>query len=415
MIVKARFVIPVDRPVIDNGAVAFEDGRIIAVGQAGEMPDSPPFVDYGDAVICPGFVNAHTHLELSAFAGQLPPSPDFTHWLTRVIEAAASALAKQIDTQEVVRDGVRQSLSEGVTMVGDIARDPHWTREVLADSPLRGVSFGEVIAIGTRRGLLAERLEAAASTEWQSERLRVGISPHAPFSVEPDAMRACVSEADKTGAPLSIHLAETREEELFTRNRTGPFADFLRNLGVWDVSIPASKCGPVELARRAGLLTERTVIAHANYVDDEDIRQIADSGASVAYCPRTHHAFGHEPHRFRDMLAAGINVCIGTDSLASNPSLSILDELRFLHRQFPDVPAAKLMAMGTLYGARALGFEDEAGSLTVGKQADIVILPLEGVQPADGWVSILRSSQVTSAAYVAGSLQTQGHSTSGGV
>jgi len=405
MIVKARFVIPVDRPAIQNGAVAFEDGRIVAVGQAGDMPDSPPVVDYGDAVICPGFVNAHTHVELSAFAGKMPPTPEFTHWLARVIEAAGSALAQKVDTREAVRDGIRQSLASGVTMVGDIARNPLWTREVLANSPLRGVSYGEVIAIGARRRLLAERLEAAASTKWQSERIRVGISPHAPYTVEPDAMRACAGEADKTGAPLSIHLAETREEGLFTRNGTGPFADFLRNLGVWDESIPASGCGPVELAQRAGLLKERTVIAHANYVDDEDIQRIADGRASVAYCPRTHHAFGHEPHRFRDMLDAGINVCIGTDSLASNPSLSILDELRFLHRQCPDVPAAKLLAMGTLHGARALGLDEQAGSLTVGKQADLVGIPLEGSHPEDAWASILRSSQEANAVYISGSLQ----------
>ncbi len=405
MILKARFVIPVDGPVIENGAIAIEEGRITAVGRAREISSDPPTIDYEDAVICPGFVNAHTHLELSLLGGRVSPSPEFSDWLRQLNEAIGSELSQKEQTQGAVRVGIEQSLSSGVTMVGDISRRPRWTRETFAQSLLRGVSLGEVIAIGNRRHLLTKRLEEAASTQWQSDRLRIGISPHAPYSVAPEAMQACARRAEGIGAALCIHLAETPEEERFTRSCEGPLAELLCALDVWDNSIQGSGCTPVVLAQQTGLLTRQSVVAHANYVDDNDIAIFAKTGASVAYCPRTHKAFGHAPHRFLDMLNAGVNVCIGTDSLASSPTLSILDELRFLHREYPDASADELVAMGTVRGVRALGFEDRAGSLAVGKYADLVVIPVEGFQARGNWASILESGQPIEAVYISGERQ----------
>ncbi len=404
MMLKGRFVVPVDGPVIENGAVIVRNGRIEAVGPATSLHDKP-VIDYGDAVICPGFVNAHTHLDLTPLAGRVPPSADFADWLCRLMDNLAAAPPTRERSQQAMLSGIEQSVSAGVTMVGDVTRAPQWTREVLAESTLRGVSFGEVIAIGKRRDMLEERLAAAASLEHQTERLRTGISPHAPYTVEPDAMRACADRARTLRAPLSIHLAETVDEERFTRSRDGRLVTYLQELGVWDERIPVSGCGPVELASKTGLLTERTIVAHANYVTDSDITRIADSGASVAYCPRTHDAFGHRPHRFRDMIAAGINVCVGTDSLASNPSLSILDELRFLRERHPDMPGGELIAMGTIRGARALGFERVAGSITVGMFADLVVVPLDSSEAHRGWEQILESARPPVATYVDGVLQ----------
>jgi len=408
MMLKGRFVVPVDGPVIENGAVILRNGRIEAVGPATSLYDKP-VIDYGDGVICPGFVNAHTHLDLTSLAGRVPPSADFADWLCRLMDNLAAAPPTRERSQQAMLSGIEQSVSAGVTMVGDITRVPQWAREVLAESTLRGVSFGEVIAIGKRRDMLEERLAAAASLEHQTERLREGISPHAPYTVEPDAMRACADRARTLRAPLSIHLAETVDEERFTRSRDGRLATYLQELGVWDERIPVSGCGPVELASKTGLLTERTIVAHANYVTDSDIVRIADSGASVAYCPRTHDAFGHRPHRFRDMIAAGINVCVGTDSLASNPSLSILDELRFLRERHPDIPGGELIAMGTIRGARALGFERVAGSITVGMFADLVVVPLDSSEAHRGWEQILESARQPLATYVDGVLQSGGN------
>lgn len=404
MIVKARFVVPVDGPPIDNGAVQFDHDRIVAVGPASQFP-ARGAVDYGEAVIVPGLVNAHTHLELSLLEGRVPPSTDFVDWLRRLIAARTEGL-QAADAAEyfgqAVRAGVAQSMSSGVTTVGDITASPHITRPVLADSPIRAVSFGEVIAMGRGRDLLAQRLNAAVDLEQQSARLRVGVSPHAPYTVQPAGLRACGERAREADLPLCVHVAETADEERFVRYGEGPFADFLAGLGLWDENIPRSDCSPVELLARAGLLGPRTVLAHANYVADSDIELIAAFGASVAYCPRTHAAFGHAPHRFREMLRAGVNVCLGTDSLASNPSLSILDELRFLRSKCHDVAPDDVLATGTIRGARALGFGEVAGSLTPGKSADFVVIALE--QSAGDWQDILLSSQNPLAVYIRGTL-----------
>ncbi len=403
MILKSRYIVPVDAGVIEDGGVVIKEGRIVAVGRSPDLDEAKGngAIDYGDAVICPGFVNAHTHLELSLLAGLVPPSSDFIDWLLRLAARLSSGQFGRDQAQHAVRTGIAQSLSAGVTTVGDITRTPQWTREVLAESPLGGVSFGEVIAIGKRRAKLEQRLDAAVAST-QTESLRSGISPHAPYSVEPDAMRACAIRARELNARLCIHLAESADEEPFTRSAKGRFADVLRDIGVWDRRVPASGCGPVELAVRTGVLGPRTVIAHANYISDEDISRIAATGASVAYCPRTHQAFGHPPHRFREMLAAGINVCVATDSLASNPSLSILDELRFVREHHRDPAADQLIDMGTLRGARALGLDSEVGSITPGKRADLCVMPLDDTSSSARWDAILESWRDPLAVYVSG-------------
>jgi len=321
--------------------------------------------------------------------------------LLRLMREAASNPPSKPSVQAAVRDGISQSLRAGVSSVGDITRFPEWTREVLAASRMTGVSFGEVIAIGSRRAMLESRLEAAIDGRYATTDMRTGVSPHAPYTVEPNAMRTCAERAHGAGVPLCIHLAETREEQTFTARRDGPFVDYLRTLGVWDDEIPVWGLDPVSLAREVGLLSARTVIAHANYVSDDDIANLASSGASVAYCPRTHAAFGHEPHRFRDMLAARVNVCVGTDSLASNPSLSVLDELRFLHSEHPDVSPETLLRMGTINGAVALGCADAIGSLRAGSRADLAVIALSGTSSPD-WAEMFRSGDAPMAVYVAG-------------
>ena len=436
-ILKARFVVPLDSPVIEDGAVAINDGHITAVGAARDI-SAGRTIDYGDAVILPGLVNAHTHLELTLLAGRVPPTSDFVDWLQRLIAVRASDLASEPRSEcnpgapgvratqpgeprtsvradatparadhiadylaRAVRRGVAESVSSGVTTIGDITSMPCWTRPALADSPLRAVSFGEVIAMGTGRYRLANRLNQAANLDRQTPTMRIGISPHAPYTVEPKAMHACVDRARRLNVPLCIHLAETIEEEIFTRERGGPFADFLRRLGLWDEGVPRSGCSPVELCAANGLLGPRTLLAHANYVSDAEIAVIAASGASVAFCPRTHHAFGHKPHRFRDMLRAGVNVCLGTDSLASNPSLSILDELRFLRANCHDMAPMDLLEMAAIRGARALGFGDLCGSISPGKCADLVVVPL---LPSNrmSWHSVFDSPVLPLAVYIAG-------------
>lgn len=393
MIFRARFVVPVDGPPIENGAIAVEAGRITAVGRMSDVQkvtaSGHEVRDFGDAVILPGFVNAHTHLELSDLAGRVPPSADFTAWLRGLFDILSGSVRDEATIKAAVRAGVHQSLSAGVTTIGDITRYPAWSRSAISQSPLRAVSYGEIAAIGNRRHLLAERMEAAAATTFASPRLTIGISPHAPYTVEPDALRECLCVAQASKLPVCMHLAEVADEDSFTAALEGSLGVYLAALGVVDAGVTAHGCRPVEMLDLYDFPRNSSLFAHVNYVSRADLEILAGHPFSVVYCPRTHAAFGHPPHPFRDMLAAGINVCLGTDSLASNPSLSILDEVRFLHARHPEFAPELLMRMATIHGARALNLTDSVGSLAHGKSADFVAFPLVSQHL---WESVLSES-----------------------
>jgi len=401
MLIRAKHVVPVDGPVIKNGAVRIVGNRIAEVGSARSV-DGSPTVDFGDAVILPGFVNAHTHLELGFCATLASDSLDFIPWLVRLIDARRRSVDRSGDVAKSVRDGVHQSLSAGVTTLGDITTDPQLTRAELTRGPLRVVSFGEVIAMGAGREQLRNRLESALDDSYVSDCVSVGVSPHSPYTVEPDGIRACADAATRLQLPLCMHLAETEAESQFTRDAAGPFRIFLDELGFWDERASCSHLSPVALAHACSALGPRTVLAHCNYVDDEDIDLFVRTGVHVVYCPRTHAAFGHQPHRFDAMLNAGVNVCFGTDSLASNPSLSVLDEIRFVGRTRCDVAPATLIAMGTLRGAIALGLSDIVGTLSVGKSADLTVVPLDASGSSNALDNLLSSNHRPIATYIRG-------------
>lgn len=401
MILRARWVVPVDAPPIKNGAVRIQGNTIAEVGSAKTISGQPS-VGYVDAVILPGFVNAHTHLELSHLHNKVKPSSDFTDWLRR-LRNATSGFSDTDDTiRAATHEGMRQSLAAGVTTVGDISARPHVTRSVLGRGPLRVVSFGEVIAVGRIRHHLPKRTEAALDETHASEHLSIGISPHAPYTVETDGFKACAEHADRGSLPLCVHACETRDEHQYTDSGDGPFRNYLTDLGVWDDGIRCPNMTPIAWLHHCGVLGPRTILAHGNYLDETDMDLILKSGASVAYCPRTHAAFNHEPHPYRELLKRGINVCVGTDSLASNPSLSVLDELRQIRRNDVVIPAQQLLEMGTTKSAAALGLSKNCGSIKEGKRADLAVVPLDHTGPTEPIENILTSTQSVLAVYANG-------------
>ncbi len=400
MLLFAKFVVPVDAPVIENGFVQFEHGRIMSLGSAANRPVDNDSIDYGQAMICPGFVNAHTHLELTSLKGKVSPTEDFAAWLLPLVKLIRAQLSTKEQLQASARLGVAQSLAAGVTCVGDITREPSWIRPILAKSNLCGVSFGEIIATGNLRDTWHDKLAASIAPISGTLRLQAGISPHAPYTVEPKALRACADKSTALDLPLCMHVAETLAEAQFTQHKRGPLQQYLVDLGVWDDDVETLSCSPIDVAATTGLLTERTVVAHANYVSDADIKKLATSQSSVAYCPRTHEAFGHAPHRYRDMISAGVNVAIGTDSLASNPSLSVLEELQLL-RQRDGIDPQTLMELGTINGAKALDLATQVGSLARGKFADLAVYSLASAA-VSGWESIFDQQALPRAVFAAG-------------
>jgi cytosine/adenosine deaminase-related metal-dependent hydrolase len=383
----ARWVFPVDGPPVERGIVTVRGEQISAVEPPGSRSAE---IDLGNAAILPGFVNAHTHLDLSGLRGKCPPSPDFTGWLRQVIAHRRTTTPEQ--TQADIRAGLAECLGYGTTLVGDIAfGGASW--DALTEAPLRAVVFYELI------GLPRERAVRAWLTfqPWHREHpptptCRPGVSPHSPYSARDDLIRVAAS----TGLPVTIHLAESREELDLLDHRRGPFVAFLTELGVWepDGLVKGSLLTGCELVLRRIRHASTALIAHANHLPPSST---LPANATVIYCPRTHAAFGHPPHPFREFIARGVRVALGTDSLASNPDLDLLAEARLIAARHPDFDKATLLRMATLSGAEALGWADTTGSLTPGKSADLVVLPLPERDADDAHRLLFESQSAVSA------------------
>ena len=399
-LLRGTWVVPMSGPPIRDGGVLFADDRILEVGPgkaiAAAHPDAGT-LDRPGFTILPGLVNAHTHLELSEFHCGARPAR-FVDWIMQLVpRGQATAESVRASVARSIPLGVAQCLRLGVTCVGDISRHCAVSRPLLRTRPLRVVSYGEVQAMAQRRTLLEERIAAAIDDTFASDSLRIGLSPHAPYSIELDGYRRCLAIARDRGLPLATHLAETREEAAFLAGQSGPFRNLWDQIGAWDDQVPGFSGGPIRMAHEVGLLDYPTLLAHVNYCDDDEMALLSHGKASVVYCPRTHAFFGHPPHRWRAMLEAGINVAVGTDSCASSPDLNLIEELRVLRRIAPDFPASRLWEMATIRAARAIQTDSEVGTLEPEKCADMVLFaaptsdPLtrildENLAPAETWI-----------------------------
>jgi cytosine/adenosine deaminase-related metal-dependent hydrolase len=372
--VTARWLFPVAGPPLKHGCLSFAGERITAVEPPGRRAAD---VDFGNAAILPGLVNAHTHLDLSGMRGLAPPSTDFIAWLRQVIAHRRVRTPDRVAAD--VRAGLAECLACGTTLVGDISADGgSWS--ALVDAPLRAVVFRELI------GLPKDRAERAwqSAQQWLGEcsptpLCRPGLSPHAPYSARVSLIKAAAS----SGLPVAVHLAESFAERELLEEHAGPFVPFLQDLGAWD---PVGLAKSPEHVLRLAASDVPTLFIHGNYLAAS---AAVPTTACVVYCPRTHAAFGHSPHPIRDLLGRNIRVALGTDSLASNPDLSILSEMRFLHVEHPDLRSELLLQLATLNGAEALGWAELCGSLETGKSADFIVLPLpenEAVDPHESWL-----------------------------
>ena len=371
--ISARWVFPVTGPPLPQGTVTVRGDRIESVDPAGART---PDLDFGNAAIIPGLVNAHTHLDLTGARGAIPPGPDFVEWLRQVIAHRRAQDPTGISAD--IRVGLAESLRFGTTLIGDIAAGgSSWN--ALADAPVWAVCFREVISLPHGRVMTAWK----EVVQWVNDHpdtptCRAGVSPHAPYSVH----RALIEAAARLW-PVCIHFAETTAERELLEFHDGPFVPFLRGLGVWE---PSALAPSWEWIAWKASRAPAVLFAHGNYLPP-DTR--LPSNSTVIFCPRTHAAFGHPPHPFRDLMGQGVRIALGTDSLASNPDLDVLAEARFIRERFPDVPGDCLLKMATLNGAKALGFGRVAGSLEAGKSADLVVMPLANRDPSDPLVLLL--------------------------
>jgi cytosine/adenosine deaminase-related metal-dependent hydrolase len=279
--------------------------------------------------------------------------------------------------------GVAQCRRFGVTCVGDIALNTATVRAVLRREGLRAVSYGEVVGMAGRTAQFEPLLAAATDRSAEAEPLlRIGIEPHAPYSLDLTGYRRCVEVARRSNLPIATHLAETPDESEFLAHHSGPFRELWTALGAWTDGVSRFAGGPIRAMQVLRLLDlPATVLAHVNYCDDAELDVLARGRASVVYCPRTHAWFGHPPHRWREMRARGVNVAVGTDSCASSPDLNLVDDLRLVHQLAPDVAPDALWQLATVNAARALGMERDVGTISPGKSADLAVFPSRGEDP----------------------------------
>ena len=351
----------------------FKSQEIVDVGLYPTIRNSgaAPIHDLGEAVLTPGLVNAHTHLDLTNSADSIQRVPKFTDWIFQIIGKRTPSTVGPS-----VRKGVQQSLAGGATTVGDIDGTGD-SAPILRDTPIRKAVFFEVLGFSGEHAAkgLARLAAYLGAPPVPDSLLTSALSPHAPYSTSAEIYRQCLT----SGLSICTHIAETEEELEFLSSGTGAFLDYLEAFGISTAEWIPPQLTPVQYMETLGILQKGSLLVHCNYLTDADISLIAESGASVVFCPRSHHYFYHTNHPVLQLIENGINVAIGTDSLASNWSLSPLDELKFLARTQPCIRPETLFDMVTRNGAQALGLA-QVGRLEKGWQADIIAVEI----PNDG-------------------------------
>jgi 5-methylthioadenosine/S-adenosylhomocysteine deaminase len=363
VILSADWVVPVDGPPIPDGAVEIgDDGRIAGVGPRSELGEGERF---DGAVILPGFVNAHSHLEYAVYAGFGDGLP-FAPWIALHIERKARIDVE--DMEAIARLGAAQCLASGITTVGDASYSGA-AATACAELGLRAIVYLEVFGDGTAH--IAERFEAHRDrvSAALSERVRIGVSPHSVYGASLELWEAAAA----LGVPMATHFAESEAEVEWVRDRRGPWAD---------APPPLEPTSIAQLAAR-GLLSDGLLAAHCVHLDDRELALLAEHDVAVAHCPRSNALLGCGIAPLGELREAGLRVCIATDSPASTPSFDMFDELRTAvmtaraRERTPDaLTAADALELATLGGARALGLDAEIGSLTPGKQADLTVVSL---------------------------------------
>ncbi len=365
-VVSADWIVPVEGDPIRDGAVAVaDDGTIAAVGPANEVGVGERFEG---CVIVPGFVNCHSHLEYAVYAGFGDGLP-FSSWIA--MHVARKSLLDSGEMRAIATDGAHECLRSGVTTVGDCSF-AGVAVEAAAATGLRAIVYLEVFGDGTgidRFHELRDRVEPALS-----DRVRLGVSPHAPYTCTLELYEACAA----LDLPTATHLAESVAEREFLVAGAGDWSSFAHLLA------PPPGLTGIGMLAGAGLLGPRLTAAHCVDVDDAEIALLAEHGVGVAHCPRSNGFLGCGIAPLAELLDAGIRVGIATDSPASTPSFDLFEELRTAivasraRARRPDsLSAAQALELATLGGARVLGLEAQVGSLVPGKAADLAVVSLE--------------------------------------
>jgi cytosine/adenosine deaminase-related metal-dependent hydrolase len=372
----ARWLLPVATTAIRDGVVVVDGAKISWVGPRAEAPPGDD-VDLGDAVLLPGLVNAHVHLELGAFHGLLD-GVDFFHWVRGLVELRAMFTPDELLAAAYA--AACDQMLHGVTTIADTAPGPA-AFDALRLSGARGIAYFETFGpdpAHVKQSMAALRRTLAEHRTLESARVRVGVSPHAPYSVSDELYRAVAELSRTENLPIAVHIAESADEHRLVAQGAGAFADFLR---LRDIPVEPRATSSVRLLERTGILRERPLCIHAVRADAADALLLKDHDAAIAHCPRANRWFRHGPAPLSAFRHHRLRVGLGTDSAAGNYGVRVLAEANAATD--PTLTAAERIAMATAGGSSALGFGDTVGTLSVGLQADLAAFRVLDVCAAD--------------------------------
>jgi cytosine/adenosine deaminase-related metal-dependent hydrolase len=370
MIVRARLIVTMNGPPIENGAVAIEGNRIVDVGLFNEVKarNSGEVADLGEQALLPGLINAHCHLDYTCLRGKIPPPESFADWI-QAINAEKAKLSQQ-DYLVSINQGFVEAKRFGTTTIGNLTAFPELVAKV--NEPIRTWWFAELIDVrepNRAKDVVDLSIESLKSKEtW-------GLAPHAPFTASADLYRHCEEIARAKNILLTTHLAESREEMSMFREASGPLYEFVKGIGRL-----LDDCGhetPLALFVGRRTLPGRWILAHLNELTESDFDLLAKSAGKfhVVHSPRSHGYFAHSRFPFERLQALGLNICLGTDSLASNEDLSLFAEMRAFQKKEPRTSPEEILSMVTVNPARALRQEDALGEIRPGSRADFISLP----------------------------------------
>ena len=378
MIIRARTVVTMAGAPIKNGAVAVSGDRVIDVGQFPEVSaghSAHEIIDLGEQTVLPGLINAHCHLDYTCLRGKIPRQKSFTNWI-RAINEEKSKLSPK-DYIASINEGFAEAKRFGTTTVANLTAFPELIRQ-MPNTPLRTWWFAELIDV---RGPDRANELVDSAVESLKSAPNYGLAPHAPFTASKNLYQRC----EQAGANVSLttHLAESREEMEMFCDASGPLYDFMKSIGR-----NMNDCGngtPLELfvdatrytPARTGHTLAQWIVAHLNELTESDF-QLLDKLATkfyVVHSPRSHRYFGHSRFPFKRLHRLGLNVSLGTDSLASNESLNLFAEMRAFQRNEPDRSPEKIFEMITVNPALALGQRDTLGRIWHQFRADLVAIP----------------------------------------
>lgn len=382
MLIRSRIVLPMTAPPLEDGAVLVSQDRIRAVGRFPELRAlDPEVVDLGDVVVLPGLINSHCHLDYTGLLGRLVPPRTFPDWIKSIL--AAKSEWQDSDYAASWLDGAQQLLESGTTSVVNIESVPEIVAGCRRATPLRVFSHLEMTGVRSAAApasILDRTLKTLQALE--PGRGGLGLSPHAPYSTLPALLELTAQRARAEGFRTTTHVAESHAESEMFLYRRGPMFSWL------EPQRPMDDCGlgsPVQHLERLGLLGSNHIAVHANYLWDGDVERLARSGTHVVHCPRSHDYFGHQRFPLEALRAAGVNLTLGTDSLASTRvtpgrgvTLSLLAEVREFLSKNSLVSPLEVLGWITAHGARALGLEGQLGELSPGASADLIAIPHSG-------------------------------------